>query len=112
MRRYKDWFIAQWDHQTAWGTPTTDFDSYIDDVADRASQGGLLELSAACSAFRLQALVYDQAREQYIIMGTKDRIVIPLCFHDFHWSLIHRAVRLPDAETIRLNPAKWKRFDT
>eukprot|EP00975_Prorocentrum_lima_P011153 2367311-Prorocentrum_lima.AAC.1 len=47
MRRYRGWYYPQWDQQTAWGTPSTDFDQYIDDVSDRASQGGLLELSAA-----------------------------------------------------------------
>eukprot|EP00975_Prorocentrum_lima_P026845 5642185-Prorocentrum_lima.AAC.1 len=73
MRRYRDWYLPKWDQKTAWGTPSTDFDQYIEDVAGRASQGGLLELSAACSAFRLQALVYDQAQGHYIIMGTKDR---------------------------------------
>eukprot|EP00975_Prorocentrum_lima_P049710 10404860-Prorocentrum_lima.AAC.1 len=63
MKRYQPWYIRQWDKQTAWGDPAHDFVWYMDDVRDRAAQGGLLELSAACSAFRLQALVYDLARE-------------------------------------------------
>eukprot|EP00975_Prorocentrum_lima_P049671 10394447-Prorocentrum_lima.AAC.1 len=56
MRRYKAWYQPQWDQNTAWGEPLQDFDLYIDDIPGRVSQGGLLELSAACSAFRLQAL--------------------------------------------------------
>eukprot|EP00975_Prorocentrum_lima_P023636 4973716-Prorocentrum_lima.AAC.1 len=59
MQRYRAWYLGKWDHTSAWGTPQQDFDQYIADTPDRVSQGGLLELSAACSAFRLQALVYD-----------------------------------------------------
>eukprot|EP00975_Prorocentrum_lima_P061072 12806739-Prorocentrum_lima.AAC.1 len=77
MKRYQDWYLPQWDKKTAWGTTTYDFDAYIEDVGGRACQGGLLELSAACSAFRLQAVVYDSARDQYIIIGKKDRQVMP-----------------------------------
>eukprot|EP00975_Prorocentrum_lima_P070616 12933088-Prorocentrum_lima.AAC.1 len=73
MKRYQPWYIRQWDKKTAWGDQAHDFVWYMDDVRDRAAQGGLLELSAACSAFRLQALVYDLAREQYIIVGKQDR---------------------------------------
>eukprot|EP00975_Prorocentrum_lima_P058690 12308818-Prorocentrum_lima.AAC.1 len=83
----------------------------MDDVEGRASQGGLLELSAACSAFRLQALVYDAERDQYIIVGKKDRQVMPLCYHDYHWSLIHHGVRLPSRAIMDDHGDDWKKFD-
>eukprot|EP00975_Prorocentrum_lima_P034621 7276591-Prorocentrum_lima.AAC.1 len=53
---YGWWYERKWDGLDARGHTGSTFLQYREHVRENASYGGLLELSAACSAYRLQAL--------------------------------------------------------
>eukprot|EP00975_Prorocentrum_lima_P059811 12542464-Prorocentrum_lima.AAC.1 len=53
---YKSWYVRKWDKLDAHGQHDGDFRRYRDYMRLNAANGGLLEVSAICSAYRLQAL--------------------------------------------------------
>eukprot|EP00975_Prorocentrum_lima_P058110 12188937-Prorocentrum_lima.AAC.1 len=61
------WYRPKWDGLDANGNPGQQFTDYVEEVQRSEQKGGLLQLNAACSAYRLQALVYDTARNCYIL---------------------------------------------
>eukprot|EP00975_Prorocentrum_lima_P018502 3896072-Prorocentrum_lima.AAC.1 len=70
---YSWWYKPRWDGLDVHGHSGQDFTQYQEFMRTRAVNGGLLEVSAICSAFRLQALVYDAANERFIRMGKAGR---------------------------------------
>eukprot|EP00975_Prorocentrum_lima_P036815 7746335-Prorocentrum_lima.AAC.1 len=53
---YAWWYAPKWDGLDIHGHTGQNFSEYRETMRANATNGGLLEISAACSAFRLQAL--------------------------------------------------------
>eukprot|EP00975_Prorocentrum_lima_P000454 86386-Prorocentrum_lima.AAC.1 len=71
----------------------------------------LLEVSAICTAYELQAVVCAQAHNRFVIVGKEGRTTITLSFEDLYWDLIPDYVCLPSRSSMHMWPEIWHDFD-
>eukprot|EP00975_Prorocentrum_lima_P053838 11297269-Prorocentrum_lima.AAC.1 len=60
-----------------------------------ATQGGLRELSAACTAYCMQAVVCVRAEDRFIVIGQEGRRTATFLYEDGFWDLLKPFVFLP-----------------
>eukprot|EP00975_Prorocentrum_lima_P037909 7976594-Prorocentrum_lima.AAC.1 len=108
---YEWWYVRKWDGLDAHGQHDGDFRRYRNYMRLYAANGGLLEVSAICSAYRLQALVYDAANARFIRAGKEGRRVLPLCYADQRWSLLPLQVQLPPKHDRDAAKQHWYDYD-
>eukprot|EP00975_Prorocentrum_lima_P039345 8270009-Prorocentrum_lima.AAC.1 len=69
-----------------------------------ATQGGLLELNAACEVYRIQAVVCVKAKNHFIVLGQEGRRTATFDYDDGFWDLLSAFVLLPSRQVMRANP--------
>eukprot|EP00975_Prorocentrum_lima_P051033 10690785-Prorocentrum_lima.AAC.1 len=72
-----------------------------------ATQGGLLELNAACEAYHMQAVVCVRAKDHFVVLGKEGRRTATLDYDDGFWELLHAFVLLPSRQVMRANSEIW-----
>eukprot|EP00975_Prorocentrum_lima_P015325 3245585-Prorocentrum_lima.AAC.1 len=61
---------------------------YAEEILNCAGPGTLLEVSAICTAYELQAIVCAREHNRFVIAGKRGRTTITLSFEGLYWDLI------------------------
>eukprot|EP00975_Prorocentrum_lima_P011519 2449501-Prorocentrum_lima.AAC.1 len=64
------------------------FDRRCEYMKTTATQGGLVELDAACALYNLQVVVCVKAKNHFVVMGREGRRTATLDYDDGFWDLL------------------------
>eukprot|EP00975_Prorocentrum_lima_P071395 12937388-Prorocentrum_lima.AAC.1 len=78
---------------------------YAEEVVNCAGAGTLLEVSAVCAAYKLQAVVCARSHNRFVILGKEGQTTISLSFQGLYWDLIPDYVCLPPRAKMHQWPA-------
>eukprot|EP00975_Prorocentrum_lima_P028123 5909559-Prorocentrum_lima.AAC.1 len=63
-----------------------------------ATQGGLVELDAACGLYNLQVVVCVKAKNHFVVVGREGRRTATLDYDEGFWDLLSAYVILPSRQ--------------
>eukprot|EP00975_Prorocentrum_lima_P025833 5435279-Prorocentrum_lima.AAC.1 len=67
-------------------------------MQNTATQGGLVELEAACARYNLQVIVCVNAKNHFVVMGREGRRTATLNYDSGFWDLLSAYVILPSRQ--------------